>query len=418
MIKGGSRRTKVLFFAWGDSIHARRRIQIFTEDSTFEVGVISTFPYEFENAKNYYLSFSCPEREGTTGSILLRKIFSKVLSRLMYLAVRYFDDEITTVDCDCYRWIMDLHLVKNYARKFKPDVIFLQTLMYPCYLSFFLPRKIPTVITFWNGDLTWWAKWNGIERAMKKQIVLHGIKRAQAITVNSDAAFDACLGYGAARNKVKLIRYPGVNLDLFKPHPDKIAARKRLGLLHGKIVLCPRGLGDYLNSDVIVESAAIVAKKFPDVQFLFLSGVGEGELWDRHKKRAADLGISENIRRDGHISWENMPTYYNASDVVVSVSSNDSLPNCMMEAMACGVPLVMGDIPQIRTWIKDGDNGYLVPPRDAALLAEAIMKIFDKKSTVEKFTKRNMDLVHREFDGRFAASAVKSLVRNIAAQGE
>ena len=49
-------RTRVLFFAWGDSIHARRRIGIFCEDDSFEVGVVSTFRYGFENASNYYLS--------------------------------------------------------------------------------------------------------------------------------------------------------------------------------------------------------------------------------------------------------------------------------------------------------------------------------------------------------------------------
>jgi hypothetical protein len=50
------KRTRVLFFAFGESIHARRRIGIFTADPSFEVGVISTFAYDFENAKNYYLS--------------------------------------------------------------------------------------------------------------------------------------------------------------------------------------------------------------------------------------------------------------------------------------------------------------------------------------------------------------------------
>lgn len=42
-----------------------------------------------------------------------------------------------------------------------------------------------------------------------------------------------------------------------------------------------------------------------------------------------------------------MPDYYACADVMVSISSHDSLPNCMLEAMACGIPVVMGDIPQI-----------------------------------------------------------------------
>jgi glycosyltransferase involved in cell wall biosynthesis len=413
MANGGFPKTKVLFFAWGDSIHARRRIKIFTEDPAFEVGVISTFAYEFENAKNYDLPFSVHVAEKTTGMPLLCKIFRIVLAFLICPILWCFDKGITPADC--YRWIAHAQMVKDYTRQFKPDVIFLQTLLYPCYLSFFLSNKIPTIITFWNGDLNWWAKWNGIDRAFKKQLVLHGIRMATAITINSEASFKACLEYGANREKLKLIRYPGVNLDLFKPQPNRRDARERLGLRHEKVVLCPRGLGGYLNSDVIIEAAGMVIQQFPETLFLFVSGVGAESLWAEHKKRAKELGIAENIRRDGQVPWQNMPLYYNAADVFVSVSSNDSLPNCMVEAMACGVPVVMGNIPQIQVWIKNGDNGFLVPPRDPCLLAEAIVKVFnDRNSAIGEFIQKNMDLVNRKFDSRIAAASVKKLVHNIA----
>jgi glycosyltransferase involved in cell wall biosynthesis len=409
----GSRKTKVLFFAWGDSIHARRRITIFAKDPAFEVGVISTFAYEFENAKNYYLSFSERAMDKIIGMTLLRKIIRRVLSLMIYLIVRCFDKKTTRADC--YRWYADVQLVKDYTRQFKPDVIFLQTLLYPCYLSFLLSKRIPTIITFWNGDLTWWAKWNGIERALKKQVVLHGIKRAEAITVNSETAFNACLKYGATKDKVKLIRYPGVNLDLFKPQSNRFELRKQLGLRHEKIVLCTRGLGGYLNSDVIIEAAAMVVKQFPDTLFLFLSGVGSETLWDEHKKRAEELGIVENIRRDGQVPWENMPMYYNAADVVVSISSNDSLPNCMLEAMACGTPLVMGDIPQLREWVTDGVNGLLAPPRDSTAVSHALLRLLDDNgSLVMEFVRYNLALVDREVDSRKSSLLVKQLVHDMA----
>jgi len=411
MAQEGSRKIKILFFAWGDSIHARRRIKIFTEDSAFEVGVISTFAYEFENAKNYDLSFSGLVTDKIVGMELLRKIIRRVLTHLIHPILKHFDKDITIADCN--RWIADSQLVKDYTRQFKPDVIFLQTLLYPCYLSFFLPNKIPTIITFWNGDLTWWAKWNGIERAFKKWIVLHGIKRAAAITVNSEASSDVCLEYGATKDKVKLIRYPGVNLDLFKPQVNRLEARERLGLHYEKIVLCPRGLGGYLNSDVIIEAAATVVKQFPDTLFLFLSGVGSEALWDEHKKRAEELGIVENIRREGRVPWENMPIYYNAADVMVSISSNDSLPNCMMEAMACGVPLVMGDIPQIREWVTHEVNGLLAPPRDSTALSQAMLRLLEDNDSMKKmFVPYNLDLVDREFDGRKNSLMVKKLVHD------
>jgi glycosyltransferase involved in cell wall biosynthesis len=410
------KRTRVLFFAFGESIHARRRIGIFTADPSFEVGVISTFAYDFENAKNYYLFSSGRATAEIIGMAPVRKIARRILSYLIYPFVHKVDRGITKTDCYC--WIADVQLMRDYVRQFKPEVIFLQTLMYPCYLSFLVPNKIPSIITFWNGDLTWWAKWNGIERAFKKQIVLHGIKRAAAITVNSEAALTACLGYGSTQGKTKLIRYPGVNLDIFKPHPLRSAGHEKLALHSGKIVLCPRGLSIYLNNDVIIEAAAGVVKQFPDTVFIFLAGPGLEDVWKEHMRRADELGIASNIRRDLNVKWETMPLYYNAADVMVSISSNDSLPNCMLEAMACGVPVVMGDILPIREWVKDGENGFLVPPLNPVLLAQRIIEILaDQDGIAAKFVQKNIEIVHREVDSRVVVGTVKNLVRDVALRG-
>jgi glycosyltransferase involved in cell wall biosynthesis len=408
------KRIRVLFFAFGDSIHARRRIEIFTSDPLFEVGVLSNFNYNFENARIYYLANAT---DTIAQQARLHRLFLRlgkgILPLPLFALLRLFSAGISLGEC--WTLLMNALRVRQYAREFNPDVIFLQTLMYPNYLSFLLSKKIPTIITFWNGDLTWWAKWTGLEQAFKKRIVLNGVKRAAAITVNSQTAFQACLGYGATQDKVKLICYPGVNLEMFNPQTEKVYIRKQLNLHHKKIVLCPRGLGDYLNSDVIIEAASIVIKQYPSTLFLFLSGVGTEALWEEHKRRAVELGIAKNIRRDGQVPWQNMPLYYCAADVMVSVSSNDSLPNCMLESMACGTPVVMGDIPQIQEWVHDGENGFLVPLRDPILLAQRIMEtLANRDGIVAKFVQKNIEAVRRQVDSRIVTDMVKNLVRDVA----
>jgi hypothetical protein len=220
MQQGTPQKTRVLFFAWGDSIHARRRIGIFCADDTFEVGVVSTFRYDFKNAENLYLTGAI------AGAGRISRLLHVVAALPLYLVLRFFGG-VSLVEC-C-NLVRDLFLVRRYVRNFKPDVIFLQTLMYPCYLSYLWLGRIPMAVTFWNGDVTWWAKWMGIERAFKKQIVRHGAQRANAITVNSGAALQACLGYGVAEDKVNLIRYPGVDLQMFSPPTDRTKVREQLG---------------------------------------------------------------------------------------------------------------------------------------------------------------------------------------------
>jgi glycosyltransferase involved in cell wall biosynthesis len=315
---------------------------------------------------------------------------------------------------DLYKGAKDLTMLKAAVREFKPDIVFLQTLLYPCYLSFFLPKSQPIVITFWNGDVVWWAKWNGIERMLKKQIVTHGVRRAQAITVNSQSAFDACLGYGGNAEKIHLIRYPGVDLDRFKPLARKVA-REKLGIKARKVVLSPRGLGGYLNSDVIVNSAVEVIKKYPDTLFIFVSGVGNSLELERHRQQARSLGLEQHFKWEGQVDWDLMPLYYNAANVVISISLNDSLPNSMLEAMSCGVPVIMGDIPQIREWVVDGENGFLVGPRDISALSDRIIKCFDNRDqAIDSFINKNLILVKNKADSNKNIIAIKEMVLQVA----
>jgi glycosyltransferase involved in cell wall biosynthesis len=433
MNSGTGQAVRVLFLAWGDSIHARRRIEIFTKDPGFEVAVVSTFDYQFANARNYRLAEAMPrlpetEQRASLGRRILRQLFIFIEAfrifhksglssgadrwgRFLALVISGFRS--TNVRCEMQTAVRDFRSLEQAVAEFRPDVIFLQTLLYPCYLAYLLPSSIPVVVTFWNGDLTWWAQWRGAERLLKKEMVTYGVRCADAITVNSNAALDVCINYGAPREKIHLIRYPGVDLERFRP-ASRETAQINLGIKHGKVILCPRGIGGYLNSDVIIEAAAVVVSKISEVLFLFISGAGGDVEWQRHMDRAKELGIADNVRRDGQIPWERMPLYYQAADAVVSVSSNDSLPNCMVEAMSCGIPLVMGDIPQIREWVTDGVNGLLVPCRDPDALAHALLRLLADNGTLPMaFACYNLGLVGREFDSRKNSLLIKRLVQEI-----
>lgn len=410
-------KVRVLFLAWGFSIHAKRRIQLFVDDDNFSVAVVSNYNYNFDNARNFLLTGAVAGDPDLTSQqarspeakerINLNEKGKAALSRILPLRILV----------DLYRGMKDYRILKKAVSAFKPDVVFLQTLLYPCYLSYFLPREIPLMITFWNGDVIWWAKSNGIERLLKKQIVTYGVRRAKAITVNSQMAIDACLGYGVEKDKVNLIRYPGVDLEVFRPLLVKDEARNKIGIVSGKVVLCPRGLGDYLNSDIILEAVSEVVKVKPDTMFILMGAAMKGDL-KKYQRLVSDLGIGENVRWDGGATWEEMPIYYNAADVMISISSNDSLPNCMLESMACGTPVIMGDIPQIREWIVDGENGFLVPTREPVSLGKRIIDVFENRDgIIDNFVKKNVELVIREVDSKKNLIKVKDLVCLISEKG-
>src|SRR5262245_55304869 len=169
-------------------------------------------------------------------------------------------------------------------------------------------------------------------------------------------------------------------------------AKRRLSIGSSHVVLCPRGLGRFFNSDTIVESMPAILAKFPDTLFLFVSGVG-GELeWARHLDQGRKLGVAARMRWDGRVPWVEMPWYYSASDVMLSIMTADSCPNCMLEAMAAEVPVVMSDTPQNREWIEDGRNGFLIQPQEPAQLADRVLELLEDRSDLSRrFNQRCLD---------------------------
>ncbi len=437
--------TRVLFLAWGYSVHAERAIRSFADDPDFDVAVVSPHPYDIANARTVPLMGDAAKKEvleallarekdardipdhggfldrAGWGFERLRRAFQvgRLLFRLGVRDVGILRRVMNSLDL-LYEMDVaerDLAALEAAAGDFRPDVILLQTLLYPSYLACLLSGKPRIVVTIWNGDAMWWAEWTGLEKLLKKRIVARGLRAADAVTVNSRASGDACRGHGARKEAVHLVRYPGVDLARFRAG-DRSRARESLGIAARKVVLCPRGLGGYLNSDVILEAAALVAARIPGALFLFVSGVGQTTELEKHRERARALGIADMCRWEGQAPWEAMPAYYHAAEVMVSISSRDSLPTCMLEAMACGVPVIMGDIPPVREWVDDGVTGFLVPTRSPEALAARIVEVIEASpEAIGAVTRRSLERVKDEADSAKNESRVKDLVRRVAGRG-
>ena len=404
---GAAQRTHVLFLCWGESIHARRRVQLFIDDPRFEVAVVSNYDYGFRGARFFPLADAraAAARDTEPGAPPQKRWLStemrESLARLRNLLA---------LPLELVRSARDARELAAAVRDFRPDIVFLQTLQYPCYLAYLLPRNLPMVVTFWNGDVTYFARWTGLEMLAKKWLVQYGLRRVDVITVNSQTAFEACVDLGARRDKVNLIRYPATDIELFTRR-DPAEARRRLCIASSHVVLCPRGLGRFFNSDIIVESMPAVLARFPDTLFLFISGVGGTSEWARHMERARKLGVAEQLRWDGQIAWAEMPWYYSASDVMVSIKTADSCPNCMLEAMAAEVPVVMSDTRQNQEWIEDGQNGFLVAPREPAILSARILALLEDRSGLAlSFGHRCLELVKANGNARINVPRIKDLV--------
>jgi glycosyltransferase involved in cell wall biosynthesis len=118
----------------------------------------------------------------------------------------------------------------------------------------------------------------------------------------------------------------------------------------------------------LVDAVALVAERRPSVRLVLL---GEGSQRDALSARAREKGVAERVEVRGYV--ENPYGFMSGADLLALSSVREGLPTVLVEAMACGCPVVSTDCPSGPREILDGgEYGPLVPTRDAVALADAI----------------------------------------------
>ena len=131
-----------------------------------------------------------------------------------------------------------------------------------------------------------------------------------------------------------------------------------------------KGLGHLLNA------CAIVKKNFSDFRLIV---VGPGlVLRYRYEKLIEDMGLNSNIVFTGFVPSDELPSYYRTADIFCApATGGESFGIVLLEAMACGKPVIATDIQGYASVVADGEEGLLVPPQDEESLAQALLTLLN-----------------------------------------
>lgn len=176
-------------------------------------------------------------------------------------------------------------------------------------------------------------------------------------------------------SEMKVARIPnGVNIELFYPYPDKEKEelRKSNKLANKKVLVYSGWLVEGKGLDTLLEAFKLVASENREAYLLLL---GKGPLGDRLKDKAGSLGISDNVCFKGNVA--NVHEYLNSADIFVFPSFREGMPNSLLEAMACGLPVIASGIGGIVDIVEDGKSGILFEPGDVSGLAAGIIKLLN-----------------------------------------
>ena len=214
---------------------------------------------------------------------------------------------------------------------------------------------------------------------VKRSVTRHLLSRARGIVANSrwTAALtqDVLDVFGVA------VRPPVAAIDLgtdpaqFSPSRDRGWLRARFALGSSPLILTAARLVPHKGQDVGLRALARLAPEFPGLRYVL---VGEGSDAPRLERLARELGVADRVVLAGALSDDDLADAYATSSVYLGVSRVDAGVNvegfgiAFVEAAASGVPCVAGDSGGVRSAVRDGETGFVVPPTDVDAVAHAL----------------------------------------------
>lgn len=183
--------------------------------------------------------------------------------------------------------------------------------------------------------------------------------------------------------KIKIVEIP----NILEKNSDSIST------LSGHTLVSTGRMHPVKGFDDLLKVVKRVSEKFPDVK---LNLIGGGEEYDTLKEQAKEMKIDDIVNMPGMVSGEEVNKYMIKSDIYVMTSHTECFPMVLLEASACGLPLVAFDVPVgPKALIKEGYNGYLIKDRDIDKMADRIINLFENQEKMKELGKNAKENVNQ-----------------------
>ena len=205
------------------------------------------------------------------------------------------------------------------------------------------------------------------------------LAQATSLVALSDEIAEAMRACGAPAEKIHVIPN-GVDCEKFRPL-DRSEARRRLGLPEDRPVVLSVGYRlERKGFHVLVDAVAEIRRRHPDVLVVIVGGQAR---WGQDyssviEERIRVNGVSEHVRLIGPRPPEELPWWYGAADLFALLTNREGSPNVVLEALACGLPVVatpIGGIPEV---LSDERLGLLLGERSAGAAASAVIEALSR----------------------------------------
>ncbi len=296
-----------------------------------------------------------------------------------------------------------LAALRRVLRKVRPDVIHAGTIQTGAFLTA-LTGFHPLVSMSWGSDLLVDSE----SSALLRQITRFTLARTDMLLGDCLAVQEKAAEFGFPRERVALFPW-GVDLQHFMPAAvESDNLRARLGWQNAFVLFSNRAWEPIYGVDVIVRGFIQAARQRDDLRLLLL---GSGSLAAPLRQMILDAGLMERVHFGGQVNHASLPRLYRSADLYLSGSHSDGSSVSLLEAMACGRPVLVSDIPGNREWVQAGEQGWFFPDGDAAALAEGILRAAAAPEQLPEMGRKARQLAEQRADWYKNVAALPEIYR-------
>lgn len=258
--------------------------------------------------------------------------------------------------------------LRQVIKRIQPDLIHAGPIQ-TCALIAILSGFRPILTMSWGYDLMQEVHRN----RWYESVTGYVLKRSDYFTCDAKVTHDKAVAYGM--NPDHTVIFPwGVDLERFGPKNGQTDNQNNAFTL-----LCNRAWEPLYGIDVLARAFVKAARGRPELSLTLLGGGSQGA---QIRQILLKGGMLERVTFGGQVSQTELPRWYHWADVYISPSHIDGSSVSLMEALACGLPCLVSDIPGNKEWITEGENGWLFPDGDVDGLATKILQVFDQRKSL------------------------------------
>lgn len=283
-----------------------------------------------------------------------------------------------------WRYLLSVKQLRRIIREFKPHV--LHAHYASSYGLIALLTGFPRLaISVWGSDIFEFPTRSPVHRFLIRRIL------SEARVIHSTGTVMAQEAKKYTDTPVEIIPF-GLDLNLYHPgHPENDPKERQTAPRIGTV----KSLEKIYGTDILIAAFALVQREIPQAT---LHITGDGSLRSACEKQVQDLGLDHCVHFYGKVAPLQVPDQLRRLDIFCNLSRRESFGMSVLEASACGLPVVATRVDGVVETAQDGINAISVNKEDVQATADALLRLIREPELYTRLRQGGLNLVHSRFD--------------------